>query len=759
MDKKQSSITHLFIYALAFLILWEWLRPIPTITDTGHIEVFVSFALFSCVLIYLRISPFLIIPTILLGSIYGLHYIFHEGPFLSRGGGLETLRFFLSDSWYNIRLIFTWDLALLTDFFRTFLLFMLLALICYLLYFWIFHTKKIFFFLLSTVIYITVLDTFTPVDASMAIIRIIVIGFFIVTLLQMLKIQEEEKAIGKRNKTYISSAWMYTLIFMIVVATSVGYGAPKFDPQWEDPVPVFRHYVLGEEMPGTGGSVRRVGYGENDDRLGGGFVQDFSTVFYAETESASYWRGESKYEYTGHGWVSEPALTESHSLFDENEIDYYLFTDNVETEEREVLITMESGVGFNHLFYPGQLIGLDVESVNYSVPGQSGELPLITFFTDRVAGKVIAHTEDRDDYVVLNEYRLTYQEASFSLNALRRGGDDPESIRERYLQLPEDLPDRVVELAEEIVADYDNRYDMVVAVEQYFSSNDFEYQTVDVPIPEEGQDYVDQFLFETQYGYCDNFSTAMAVLLRAVDIPTRWVKGFTPGEEIERLPNGTIRYEISNNNAHSWVEVYFPEVGWVPFEPTQGFNNNVEFYEEEEEIEENNTSEDNYEDNERELPDSESPEYEQDMGDLEEESGIGSNNDRNNLNFSLSVDFTWKHAVISLIVLGMVMLVYRKINILQNGYFLLHYRLLGKDERFKTAYQRLLWILDNEGIYREDGETLREYAIRVDKILGSNGMKNLTNTYEKIYYGAQLADGEWKKQQKDWEELVRLLNS
>lgn len=104
---NSSSITHLFIYALAFLLLWEWLRPIPTITDTSYIEVFVFFAFFSCVLIFLRVSPYLMVPTLFLGSIYCLHYIFHEGAFFSREGGMETIRFFLSDGWYNIKLIFS----------------------------------------------------------------------------------------------------------------------------------------------------------------------------------------------------------------------------------------------------------------------------------------------------------------------------------------------------------------------------------------------------------------------------------------------------------------------------------------------------------------------------------------------------------------------------------------------------------------------------------------------------------------------------
>lgn len=117
---NSSSITHLFIYALAFLLLWEWLRPIPTITDTSYIEVFVFFAFFSCVLIFLRVSPYLMIPSLLLGSIYGLHYIFHEGSFFSREGGMETIRFFLSDGWYNIKLIFFLGVIHVNRFFQDF---------------------------------------------------------------------------------------------------------------------------------------------------------------------------------------------------------------------------------------------------------------------------------------------------------------------------------------------------------------------------------------------------------------------------------------------------------------------------------------------------------------------------------------------------------------------------------------------------------------------------------------------------------------
>src|SRR5699024_5636170 len=103
-----------------------------------------------------------------------------------------------------------------------------------------------------------------------------------------------------------------------------------------------------------------------------------------------------------------------------------------------------------------------------------------------------------------------------------------------------------------------------------------------IPYPEAEQDYVDQFLFDTQLGYCDNYSTSMVVMLRTLNIPARWVKGFTGGQQIDdTLANANDShhvYTITNANAHSWVEVYFPNIGWVPFEPTQGFSNLTDFY-------------------------------------------------------------------------------------------------------------------------------------------------------------------------------------
>ncbi|WP_035187265.1 transglutaminase TgpA family protein [Alteribacter aurantiacus] len=741
--KQPHTFAHFLVYALGFLLIWEWLRPIPIVTYTGEIHVFILFALFAFLLTFLRIPYYATVPLLFLGSLYGHHYIFGEGRFIERDGGGESVRTFFSDFSHNLGLIFSWELQALTDPFRSFLFFLLLGLVAYLMYYWIFYIKKIFFFLFITIVYITVLDTFTPLDASMAIVRIVVIGFFLVTMLHMLTVQAKEREIGRRSASYMSTAWLYTLMVMILGAASVGYAAPKFEPQWRDPVPTLERWVMGESS-GSGQSVRRVGYGDNDERLGGGFIQDDNPVFYADVEQPGYWRGESKDEYTGHGWVISPDYVDAG-----DDISYSLYASGVSTESYTARLEMEDGVGFSNIFYPGQLTSLEVNEM-----ANADGTP--TFQIERIGGEVRIADSD----TLLLDYQLDYDFPSFNTTALESASEeeDSEAIQERYLQLPDDLPDRVGDLAEDIVSDYDNRYDKALAIEQYFGSNDFVYDTDDIPVPDEGQDYVDQFLFDTQRGYCDNFSTSMVVLLRSVDIPARWVKGFTEGESVETLDGGSERYEVTNGNAHSWVEVYFPEVGWVPFEPTQGFSTNVDFSEEAPDQEETVVEEE--EEDAQEEPNA--PEQDEDLFPEDDEfgeAGAASGGSDGGGLFSTDEWVTPKTVIISLVVLVMVMVLYEKKHRLLSHYFLLHYKLTGKNKAFTTAYERALWLLDNEGIPRAEGETLREYANRVDHITGTTAMGRLTSTYEQVCYGGRSTGTEWTEEQKHWEELVNALKS
>ena len=134
----------------------------------------------------------------------------------------------------------------------------------------------------------------------------------------------------------------------------------------------------------------------------------------------------------------------------------------------------------------------------------------------------------------------------------------------RFLQLPDRMPERVHDLAERIVAGAQTQYDAVLAVQSWLQANTV--YDLAVPREPEGVDAVDHFLFETRRGFCEHIASAMAVMLRSVGVPTRLVTGFGPGE---RNPF-TGYYEVRFSNAHAWVEVYYPQVGWVSYDPTFG---------------------------------------------------------------------------------------------------------------------------------------------------------------------------------------------
>lgn len=140
-------------------------------------------------------------------------------------------------------------------------------------------------------------------------------------------------------------------------------------------------------------------------------------------------------------------------------------------------------------------------------------------------------------------------------------GEVREDIR-RYLQLPDSLPARVRDLARRITADADNDYDRVKAIEAYLRDN-YRY-LIDSPVPPPGRDAVDHFLFDTDVGFCEQFASATAVMLRSLGIPTRVVAGYTPGDKNPF----TGYYDVRSSDAHSWVEVWFPKVGWYEFDPT-----------------------------------------------------------------------------------------------------------------------------------------------------------------------------------------------
>lgn len=142
------------------------------------------------------------------------------------------------------------------------------------------------------------------------------------------------------------------------------------------------------------------------------------------------------------------------------------------------------------------------------------------------------------------------------------------------------IPDRVPRLAEALTAGAPAPWDKARALEDYLRG--FKYSLNPPPL-RPGQDLVDTFLFETKAGYCVHFASAMTVLLRAVGIPARLVEGFRleqPSEdELQYTPDNLTGFksqrtvlDVPLSAAHTWVEAFFPGVGWVTMEPTPAYS-------------------------------------------------------------------------------------------------------------------------------------------------------------------------------------------
>ncbi|EKQ55191.1 MULTISPECIES: transglutaminase domain-containing protein [unclassified Clostridium] len=165
-------------------------------------------------------------------------------------------------------------------------------------------------------------------------------------------------------------------------------------------------------------------------------------------------------------------------------------------------------------------------------------------------------SEDQVKYITSNDFREYLFERS-------------KRIKEEYLQIPKETPERVRELAEDITKDCTNQYDKAEAICEYLKDN-YDYSTKIDQLPE-GKDAVDYFLFEQKQGYCIYFASAMAIMCRYLDIPTRYVEGVT----LDYSENDEEWYKVKTKSAHVWTEIYIEGFGWIRMDPTPGSYDNA----------------------------------------------------------------------------------------------------------------------------------------------------------------------------------------
>ena len=172
----------------------------------------------------------------------------------------------------------------------------------------------------------------------------------------------------------------------------------------------------------------------------------------------------------------------------------------------------------------------------------------------------------------LTESDLEYRATGFLVNPrpsqldVEFAEDDPFYMRDsRFTRLPADTPPELYDIAHQITEDAPTPYRKALAIQDHLYAFKYDERAK----PGHGSNYLLSFLTETKAGYCEQFAGAMAVLLRALDIPSRVVVGFNEGT----FRAQDKRWHVTTRNAHSWVEVHFGEFGWLPFEPTPGEQN------------------------------------------------------------------------------------------------------------------------------------------------------------------------------------------
>jgi hypothetical protein len=112
-------------------------------------------------------------------------------------------------------------------------------------------------------------------------------------------------------------------------------------------------------------------------------------------------------------------------------------------------------------------------------------------------------------------------------------------------------------------------YDEAADIESHLRQTGSFFYTLSPPAAPPGTWPIVYFLTSSRQGYCQYFASAMGAMLRTLGVPSRLVTGYGPGAPTGKFtPGGQPYYRVTSDDAHTWVEAYFPTYGWVPFEPT-----------------------------------------------------------------------------------------------------------------------------------------------------------------------------------------------
>ena len=404
------------------------------------------------------------------------------------------------------------------------------------------------------ILLITVLGEFSLVDIgrSFGVHDQIEMALFLFVALALLTVMNLPRLQTSENSASVRD-WLLHLIAPLGLSVAMVAGGliiPKAAPSWPAPRQLLYRLLQNAHMPGASAA-----YGANDSQLGGPFAGTHAVLLRIFAAQPSYYQGETLATYTGTGWLQAPAdnlrLRSSQRIPASvvRQIGPQAGAGAAPTTER---VKVVRGT------YPVLFGGYQITRVT---PPAGFRHYTLNETADAVSAGVLTAGES---YTVRSSL---VRPTAASLQNVHDG--NLAYALPQYLELPTNFPRRDIALARRITAGKQGTYAKVEAIIQYLQTHETYHLHVAYVPP--GKDFVDQFLFVTHRGYCDYFSSALAVLSRAVGIPSRWVKGFVAVPPDPNYHGPGNEYVLRGTDAHSWADIWFAGHGWVPFEATPSF--------------------------------------------------------------------------------------------------------------------------------------------------------------------------------------------
>ncbi|TMG63973.1 MAG: DUF4129 domain-containing protein [Chloroflexi bacterium] len=332
--------------------------------------------------------------------------------------------------------------------------------------------------------------------------------------------------------------WTAVLVIMALITPRVG-AAEVLNGAWstfEGPY----HSVEAEWQrffAGVSGPSRLRGVSFSDSiRLGQAPNLGDRVVMTVEAPSGHFWRAVTYDFYTGAGWrTTESDKADKISLPTADRESY---------QARFDIIVPHSNI----LFAANEPQKVDVPYQFYTGADKTYSTSLHALNRSQAAGTyTVTSLVSTADKQTLRKVTATYTDY----------------IKAKYLQLPSTVPPRVRALAHSLLDNIPNAYDKAETLETFLRSPPYSYSPQVKPTPP-GKDPIEYFLFDLRQDFCEYFASAMVVMLREAGVPARLVEGFTTGT----YDSASNAYVVKEQDAHAWVEVYFPQYGWIEFEPT-----------------------------------------------------------------------------------------------------------------------------------------------------------------------------------------------